>query len=98
MILHSSFFILHFAKAKVSHPHTLALTAPKLMFHRMKHDLSHDETLPLANSDFVNRTFTNNYPCNNLSVNALRKTSKNGVFSAEGPSRCQHPPLLGVKI
>ena len=44
MILHSSFFILHFAKGKLSHRETLALGAPKVMFHRLKHDLSHDET------------------------------------------------------
>ena len=44
MILHSSFFILHFMKGKLSHRERLALTAPKVMFHRLKHDLSHDET------------------------------------------------------
>ncbi len=64
----------------------------------MKPYLSRNETLPFANSDFVNRMFTNNYPCNNLSVNALRKTSKNGVFSVEGPFRCQYPPFFGGKI
>ena len=81
MILHSSSFILHFAKDKLSHCETLALTAPKVMFGRMKHGLSRNETLPLANLLFVNRPFTDEYPCNHLSFNTLRKTSKNGVFS-----------------
>ena len=48
MILHSSSFILHFAKDKLSHRETLALTAPKVMFGRMKHGLSHDETWSFA--------------------------------------------------
>ena len=48
MLLHSSFFILHFAKALLSQRETLALTAPKVMFRAMKHDLSHDETWSLA--------------------------------------------------
>ena len=48
MILHSLFFILHFVKAKLSHRERLALTAPKVMFHRLKHNLSHGETWSLA--------------------------------------------------
>ena len=57
MILHSSSFILHFAKDKLSHCETLALTAPKVMFGRMKHDLSHDETLPFAHQNLSSRKF-----------------------------------------
>ena len=53
MILHSSSFILHFAKDQLSQRERLALTAPKVMFRRMKHGLSHDETLP-----FVQRNLT----------------------------------------
>ncbi len=41
MILHSSSFILHFMKGKLSHRETLALSEPKVMFHRLKHDLKH---------------------------------------------------------
>ena len=48
MILHSSLFILHFAIGKLSHCESLALTAPKVMFGRMKHGLSHDETWSFA--------------------------------------------------
>ena len=48
MILHSSYFIPNFAKAWLSHRQTLALSALKTMFHRIKHDLSHDETWSLA--------------------------------------------------
>ncbi len=48
MILHSSSFILHFMKGKLSHRETLALGEPKTMFHRLKHDLSHDETWSFA--------------------------------------------------
>ena len=33
-----------------------------------------------------------------MSFNVLRKTSKNGIFSAEGLFRCQHPLFFGVKI
>ena len=50
----------------------------------MKDNLSRTETLPLANSDFVNRQITVKNSYNKLSVNTLRKTSKNGVFSTEG--------------
>ena len=57
MILHSSFIILHFAKAKLSHRQTLALTAPKVMFHRLKHDLSHDETWSFARRNLSFRKF-----------------------------------------
>ena len=53
MILHSSFFILHFMKGKLSHCETLALSAPKTMFHRLKHDLSHDETWSFAQRNFT---------------------------------------------
>ncbi len=48
MILHSSFIILHFPIAKVSHRESLAFTVPKVMFHRLKHNLSHDETWSFA--------------------------------------------------
>ena len=47
----------------------------------MKHGLSRSETLPLANSYFVNRTITDEQSCNHLSLNDLRKTSKNALFS-----------------
>ncbi len=33
---------------KVSYCESLALTAPKTMFHRLKHNLSHDETWSFA--------------------------------------------------
>ena len=56
-ILHSSFFILHFAKALLSRYESLALTAPKVMFHRLKHHLSHDETLPFARRNLSSRKF-----------------------------------------
>ena len=55
----------------------------------MKPYLSRTESIPFANFDFVNRPFTVLNSCNHLSFNALRKTSKNGVFSAEGLFRCQ---------
>ena len=64
----------------------------------MKPYLSRTETLALANSDFVNRSFTDKNLCNYLSDNDLRKTSKNGVFSTERPFRDQDPPFFGVKI
>ena len=57
MILHSSLFILHFAIAKLSHCESLALTAPKVMFGRMKHDLSHDETWSFAPQNLSSRKF-----------------------------------------
>ena len=57
MILHSSSFILHFAKDKLSHCETLALTAPKVMFHRLKHDLSHGETWSFAQRNLSSRKF-----------------------------------------
>ena len=57
MILHSSFVILHFAKALLSHRETLPLTAPKTMFRRTKHNLSHGETLPFAQRNLSSRKF-----------------------------------------
>ena len=57
MILHSSYFIPNFGKAQLSHRQTLALSEPKVMFHRLKHDLSHDETLPFAHQNLSSRKF-----------------------------------------
>ena len=49
--------ILHFARAKLSHCETLALTAPKTMFHRTKHHLSHDETWSFVQRNLTSRKF-----------------------------------------
>ena len=57
MILYPSFFILHFARALLSHRERLALTAPKVMFGRMKHHLSHDETWSFAQRNLTSRKF-----------------------------------------
>ena len=46
----------------------------------MKHGLSRNETLPLANSSFVNRPFTDKQPRNHLSNNTLRKPQKMAFF------------------
>ena len=83
--LHSSFFILwkvsfHTAKGKLWPRQRPCFTASNMTFHTAKLYLSRTKTLPLANSFFVNRPFTVLNPCNRLSINALRKTSKNGVF------------------
>ena len=64
----------------------------------MKPYLSRTKTLPLANPYFVNRLFTNNYPCNNLSVNALRKTSKKALFRPSDPFVRKVPLHLGSKL
>ena len=53
------------------------------MFHRLKHGLSHDETIPLANPFYVNRSVTDDVFCNHLSANKLQKTSKNAFFPAK---------------
>ena len=63
----------------------------------MKPYLSRTKTLPLANSDFVNRLFTDKNPCNRLSDNKLPKTSKIAVFSTEVLFRDQDPLFFGVK-
>ena len=101
--LHSSFFIFpslrfHRAKRKLWPRQRPCFIAPNITFHTTKHNLSRCETLPLANSYFVNYPITNQYPCNHLSVNALPKTAKIAVFLTEWPFRCQHPPFFGVKI
>jgi len=54
-----------------------------MTFHTAKHGLSHDKTLPLANSSFVNYPFTDKRSCNHLSINTLRKTSKIAFFSTK---------------
>ena len=51
----------------------------------MKHGLSRNETLPLANSSFVNRPFTDKQPRNHLSDNTLRKTQKMAFFRPDDP-------------
>ena len=101
--LHSSFFIfpsLSFrtAKHKLWPPQRPCFIASNITFHTTKPYLSRSETLPLANLYFVNRPFTVQNSRNHLSSNTLRKTSKNAVFSTEGPFRCQHPLFFGVKI
>ena len=101
--LHSSFFILwkvsfHTARGKLWRGQSLCFIASNMVFHTTKPYLWRSETLPLANSDFVNRPFTVLNPCNHLSINMLRKASKNGVFSTEWPFRDQYPPFFGVKI
>ena len=57
MILHSSLFILRFAIGKLSHCETLALTAPNVMFGRMKHGLSHDKTWSFAQRNLSSGKF-----------------------------------------
>ena len=69
-----------------------------MVFHTTKHNLWRSETIPLANLFFVNREITDKCPCNHLSDNTLRKTSKNAVFSTKRPFRDQYPPFFGAKI
>jgi len=83
--LHSSFFIfpsLSFrsAKHKLWVAQRPCFIASNITFHTTKHGLSYSETLPLANSFFVNHQITNQYPRNRLSVNILPKTAKIAVF------------------
>ena len=54
-----------------------------MTFHTMKPYLSRNETLPLANSFFVNRQVTDKQSHNHLLVNALQKTSKIALFSTK---------------
>ena len=101
--LHPSFFIFsslsfHTAKGKLWPRQRLCFIAWNMVFHPAKPYLSRTKTLPFANSDFVNRPFTDKYPCNHLSINTLRKTTKVGVFSTEWPFRELHPPFFGLKI
>jgi len=49
----------------------------------MKPYLSRNETLPLANSFFVNRQVTDKQSRNHLLVNTLQKTSKIALFSTK---------------
>ena len=95
--LHSSFFILwkvsfHTAKGKLWRGQSLCFIASNITFHTAKHNLWRSETLSLANSDFVNRQITVYNPCNHLSANTLRKTSKIDVFSTEWPFRSRRGP------
>ena len=83
---HSSSLILRkirfrIAKGKLWPRQRLCFIASNMVFHTTKHGLSRYETLPLANLDFVNCTFTDKQSHNNLSVNTLRKTSKIALFS-----------------
>ena len=64
----------------------------------MKPYLSRNETLPFANSDFVNRSITNIHSCNHLSINALRKTSKIALFPTENIFVQNDGLNLGVKF
>jgi hypothetical protein len=86
--LHSLFFILRktsfrTAKGKLSPRQRPCFIASNMVFHTTKRYLWRGKTIPLANFDFVNRTFTVLNSCNHLSVNILQKTSKNDVFSTE---------------
>ena len=86
--LHPSFFILrktsfHSAKGKLWLRQSLCLVAWNMVFHTMKPYLSCNETLPLANSFFVNRQVTDKQSRNHLPVNALRETSKIALFSTK---------------
>ena len=95
--LHSSFFILRklsfrTAKHKLSSSQRPCFTASNITFHTTKHNLWRSETLPFANSLFVNRQITVLNLCNRLLVNTLRETSKNGVFSTEQPFRSRKCP------
>ena len=63
-----------------------------------RHYLSRNETLPLANLLFVNRSITDNYSRNHLSVNSLRKTSKIALFSAEEQFLHEDAILEGSKF
>ena len=69
-----------------------------MVFHTAKHNLWRSETLPLANSYFVNRPFTDKYPCNHLSINTLQKTSKIAVFSTKNTSVQKDGLNLGSKF
>ena len=87
-ILYSSFFILRkhsfrTAKHKLWPRQRSCFIASNMTFHTTKHGLSRDETLPLVNSDFVNREITDENPCNYLLANILRKTQKNAFFSTK---------------
>ena len=85
------------AKHKLLPRQSLCFIASNMVFHTTKRYLWRSETLPLAILSFVNRTITDEYPCNHLSINALRITSKNGVFSTEWLFRDQHPPFFWLK-
>ena len=95
--LHPSFLIfrkLSFrtAKHKLSSPQRPCFTASNITFHTTKHNLWRSETLPFANSLFVNRQITVLNLRNHLLITTLRKTSKNGVFSTERPFRSRRCP------
>ena len=95
--LHSSFFILwkvsfHTSKGKLWRGQSLCFIASNMVFHTTKPYLSRTKTLLLTNLYFVNRPFTVLNPCNHLSANMLRKTSKIDVFSTEWPFRTRRCP------
>ena len=84
--LHPSFFILwklsfRTAKHKLWPPQRPCFTVSNISFGTTKRYLWRSETIPLANSSFVNRPITIQYSYNHLSVNALRKASKIALFS-----------------
>ena len=100
---HSSFFILRkhsfrTAKHKLWPRQRPCFIASNITFHTTKHGLSRSETLPLANSYFVNHPIINQYLCNRLSVNELTKTSKNGVFRPSDSFVTSTPCFLGSKF
>jgi hypothetical protein len=102
-ILYSSFFILRklsfrTAKHKLWPPQRSCFIASNISFRTTKRYLWRSETIPLANLYFVNREITDLNPCNKLSVNALRKTSKNAFFSTEEPFLHKDAILEGVKF
>ena len=83
--LHSSFFIsrktsFRTVKGKVWLRQRSCFIASNMVFHTTKRYLWRGETIPFANFDFVNRTFTVLNSCNHLSVNILQKTSKKWRF------------------
>ena len=71
------------AKGKLSPRQRPCFIASNMVFHTTKRYLWRSETIPLANSFYVNRSVTDDVFCNYLSANKLQKTSKNAFFPAK---------------
>ena len=83
--LYPSFFIFPSLRFLTPIPYLWAsqricLVALNISFSTTKRYLWRGETLPLANSDYVNREITDKNLCNNLSINALQKSTKSGLL------------------
>ena len=74
---------------------TWSLARSKLRFRGARANLSQNEEWRMKSEE---STFTVLNPRNQLLINTLQKTSKNGVFSTEWPFRDQYPLFYGVKI